>query len=357
MKRYIILFIVAFICCNELPIGEEEFDLRGDFDAQEIILPLHHTLTEFDSYLSLGNSDNLIVGQNDDYESRILLEFNFSDTSYQGLDEIKLILYMNEDFHNDTLRVSIHLLENEFDETGANWFKRNIDDWWENEGGDFNSDSLRLVEIKGDSAVITFNYIELEDIINADGLIMIPIDSGFTYFHSKESGTAPQFMLVKNDVVTSIILEDDCHILTGPEPFYIESWIGAGIAYRNYVKFVFDSTLIDKKAIFAELSFTPENHFVMRDSIYVGVKQLLEPLDDFDTETGGFIALETFGADDTLFKIDIVQHIQHIIDHPDSNFGFFLIMYPENFDIASYKIVDNSHSLKVGYISPPQGRF
>ncbi len=357
MKRYIFLIAILFICCNELPIGEEQFDIRGDFVAQELELPLHNTLTELNSYQNLGSSINLIVGKNADYESRILLEFDFADTSYQGLDEIKLILQTNTNFDNDTIKVSIHLLDDDFDESEANWFKRNNNDWWNNAGGDFSSDSLRMVETKGDSLVITFNYIELEEIINAKGMIIIPVDSGFSYFHSQESGRSPRFLLVKNDVVTSIQLNDDCHILTGPEPFYTESWIGSGIPFYNYAKFVFDSTLIDKKAVYAQLSFAPEHHFIMRDSLQIGVRQLLEPLDDFNTETSGLIALESFSADDTLFEIDIVQHIQHIIEHPDSNFGLFIILYPEEYDIANYKIINGSHTLKVGYIDPPQGRF
>ena len=357
MKRYIPFIVILFICCNELPIGEEQFDIRGDFIAQELELPLHNTLTEFDSYQNLGSSLNLIVGKNNDYESRILLEFDFSDTSYQGLDEIKLILRRNTNFNNDTMKVSIHLLDNAFDESEANWFKRNINDWWDSAGGDFDNDSLRLVETKGDSLVMTFNYIELEEIINAEGLIIIPVDTGFNYFRSKESGYTPQFLLVKNDVVTTVQLDDDCHILTGPEPFYTESWIGSGIPFYNYAKFVFDSTLIDKKAVYAQLSFVPEHHFIMRDSFQIGVRQLLEPLDDFNTETSGLIALEMFSADDTLFEIDIVQHIQHIIEHPDSNFGLFILLYPEEYDIANYKMINGSHTLKVGYISPPQGRF
>jgi len=164
-------------------------------------------------------------------------------------------------------------------------------------------------------------------------------------------------LLVKNDVITTIPLNDDCHILTGPEPFYTESWIGSGIPFYNYAKFVFDSTLIDKKAVYAELSFKPEHHFIMRDSFQIGVRQLLEPLDDFDTETSGLIGLEWFSAEDTVFMIDIVQHVQHIIEHPDSNFGLFILIYPKDYDIANYKMVNGSHALKVGYIEPPQGRF
>jgi len=357
MKRYAVLAVLLLICCNELPIGEEEYNIRGNFDAQELELTLNNTLTESDPYAYLGKSPNLIVGQNNDYESRILLKFDFADTSYQGLDEIKLIMRTNLNFNNDTIRVSIHLLVHEFDEEQANWFQRMSGEHWESEGGDFDDDSLRFAELKGDSLLITFNYIELDEIISADGMIIIPVDSGFSHFYSKEGGYAPKFLLIKNDVTTSIQLSDDCHIVTGPEPFYTESWIGSGIPYRNYVKFEYDSILDDKKAVYAELTFRPEHHFLMRDSIEIGVKQLLEPLDDFNTETGPFIALERFAADDTVFNIDIVRHIQHIIEHPDSNFGFFIVMSPENYEIASYKITHGSHTLKVGYILPPQARY
>jgi hypothetical protein len=330
MIRFALLTVLLFICCNELPIGEEELNIRGNFDAQELELTLNNTLTEFDKFANLGKSTNLVVGKNNDYESRMLLEFDFGDSSYQGLDEIKLILQTNLNFNNDTIKVSIHLLTHEFDEDQANWFQRMSGESWESEGGDFNDDSLRFAELKGDSLLVTFNYIELDEIINADGMIIIPVDSGFSHFYSKEGGYVPKFL---------------------------ESWIGSGIPYRNYVKFEYDSILDDKKAIYAELTFRPEQHFIMRDSIEIGVKQLLAPLDDFNTATGPLIALVRFAADDTVFNIDIVRHIQHIIEEPDSNFGFFIVLSPENYEIANYKMISGSHTLKVGYIPPPQGRY
>lgn len=357
MIRFALLAVLLFVCCNELPIGEEEFNIRGNFDAQELELTLNNTLTEFDKFAKLGKSTNLVIGKNNDYESRMLLKFDFEDSSYQGLDEIKLILHTNLNLNNDTIKVSIHLLTREFDEDQANWFQRMSGEYWESEGGDFNDDSLRFAELKGDSLLVTFNYIELDEIVNADGMIIIPVDSGFSHFYSKEGGYAPKFLLVKNDVTSSMHLSNDCHIVTGPEPFYTESWIGSGIPYRNYVKFEYDSILDDKKAIYAELTFRPEQHFVMRDSIEIGVKQLLAPLEDFNTATGPLIALERFAADDTVFNIDIVRHIQDIIEEPDSNFGLFIVLSPENYEIASYKMINGSHTLKVGYILPPQGRY
>lgn len=355
MKKYTLLLVFFFIFCNKLPIGEEEFNLRGNFDAQEVELLRYNTLTEFDKHFILGSSTNLVVGKNGDYESRILLKFNFPDSSYQGLDEIKLILKRNDNFHRDTVKFSIHLLDAKFEENKANWYQRTEEEWWEEEGGDFEEDSIRSGEIVGDSLVVKFNYIELDKIISADGMIIIPENSGFVYFYSRESGYAPQFILEKNDESISIPIEADCHIVTGPEPFYIESWIGSGLPYRNYAKFIFDSILIDKKAIYAELTFEIEKHFVMRDTIEIAVKELLEPIDDFDTPTGPLIALERLAVDDT-FSIDIVKHIQRMIEYPDSNFGFFVILSPENYDVANFKIVHGSHRLKVGYISPPEER-
>jgi hypothetical protein len=355
MKKEFILLFLFLICCNELPIGEEELNSRGDFDALELELKRYNTLTEFNKYATLGKSDNLVVGKGEGYESRILLIFDFPDSSYHGLDEIKLILKRNDIFHKDTIKFSIHLLKGDFDETEANWYKRKSDSWWEVEGGDYEEDSIRLVEVKGDSIIAKFNYIELEKIQNAAGMIIIPQDnSGFVYFSARESGTAPEFILVKNDVVTSIPIQADCHILTGPEPFYIESWIGSGLPYRNYAKFIFDSLLIDKKAIYGELTFKIEKYFVMRDSIEIAVRELLEPIDDFNTPTGPMIALKKFAASDTLMNIDIVRHIQRIIEYPDSNFGFFLILSPDDYDIANLKFITGSHKLKVGYI-PPSG--
>ncbi len=357
MKKQILCVILFLMCCNKLPIGEDELNQRGIFDAVNIELLRFNTLTESNEFAYLGNSWNLVFGKNEDYESRILLKFDFPDTAFQGLDEIKLIIKRNDNFHRDTVKFNIHLLEFEFEEDKANWYQRTELEWWETEGGDFQEEPLRSGEVVDDSLVVTFNYIELERLRSAEGLIIVPADSGFVYFYSEEGGDAPQFILVKNDVITSISLEADCHIVTGPIPFYIESWLGSGVPYRNYAKFVFDSILIGKKAIYAELTFEIEDYFVMRDSVEIGVKELLEPIDDFETPTGPFIALEKFSIDDTLFSIDMLRHIHRLIEHPDSNFGFFLILSPENYDIANLKIVHGSHRLQVGYISPPEERW
>jgi len=356
MKKSILLILLFFIYCNELPIGEEEIGLRGDFEAHEIELSIFNTFTEYNKYAYLGGSVNLIIGKNENYESRILLKFDFPDSTYQGLDAIKLILKRNDRFHKDTVKFSIHLLDVEFDESYANWYDRKEGESWVNQGGDFEEDSILIGEIVGDSLVVEFNYIELDEIMSAEGMIIIPEDSGFVYFHSDEGGYSPQFLIEKNEVISSIPLEDDCHIVTGPEPSGIEDWIGSGMPYRNYAKFVFDSVLIDKKVIYADLSFESEDYFIMRDSIEIGVRELLEPIDDFNTTTGPLIGLKRFAADDTLFSIDIAKHIQRLIEYPDSNFGIFIMFLPESYDIANLKIIRGSHSIKVGYIPPPEER-
>ena len=355
MKRVIPCLVLLFTFCNKLPIGEEELTLRGDFTAQYVELSPYLNLTEYRN-ITLGTSSNLIVGKNNEYESRILLKFGFPDSVSEGLDEIKLILYRNERFKKDTITFSIHLLTARFEETEATWLKKTNIEAWSTQGGDFEEDSIRFGEISADSLLVFFNYIELDKIRTADGLIIIPEDSGFVGFYSKEGGNAPKFQLVKNNSVTSIPIQADCYILTGPEPFYIESWVGSGMAYRNYLKFNYDTLLNDKKAVYAELTLKPEKYFSMRDSIEIGVKELLEPLNGFNTPTGPIIALEKFAVDDTLFSIDVVRHVQRIIDYPDSNFGFFIYLSPETYDISNIKFITNLHHLKIGYITPPQER-
>lgn len=355
MKKYVI-FVAFILFCNNLPIGEGELDLRGNFDSHEVTLVRFNSLTESDIHTFLGGSSNLVLGRNTDFESRVLLKFNFSDTTYEGLDEIKMILKRNDKFDKDTLTFGVYLLEGEFDEYKANWFQRQEGEGWEDEGGDYQLDSLRRVTITGDSVVIAFNYIELSKIQDAPGLILIPEGDGFVYFYSRQSGSPPQFTLKKNEDVIPINLLADCHILTGPVPFYAEDWIGSGIPCRNYVKFNFDTLLTDKRAIYAELSFEPEHRFAMRDTIEIGVRELLEPIEDFNTVIGPLISLKRIAVDDTLYSLDVVKHIQRIIESPDSNFGFFIVISPENYDISQIKFIRNSHTLHVGYIIPPEER-
>ncbi len=356
MKKLVLLCAFLFLFCNKLPLGEEELNERGEFEAITISLPLYVSITE-SKMIPLGTSQNLILGMNNKYQSRIILQFTFSDTTYQGLDQIKLILFKNKNFNNDTLGFNIHILTNEFSEIDATWYKKDNTDLWNNPGGDFEPDYLREGTIIGDSCVVFFNYIDLERIRNGKGIILIPRDTGFCAFYARESGKTPRLQIVKNGVVSSILLKGDCHIVKiDTLPNYWENWLGSGVAFRNYVKFSYDTLLNFSKAIYGELKFKGINHFGLRDSIEIGVKYLTSPLIGFDTELGPQVALKKFALNDTIFTLDIVQYVQRIIDHPDSNFGIFIYLSPENYDIANIELTTGSHQLNVGYIKPPKER-
>lgn len=350
------LIIILLFNCNKLPLGEDELEVRGGFATDTLRLEIFVSSTEFKN-IPVGTSQNLVLGKNDIYESRILLKFNFPDTTYSGLDEIKLTLYRNTLFRFDTISIGIYLLNSDFTEGEATWYEKSNTEPWQNPGGDFEIDSLRFCKVNGDSLIVWFNYIDLSKIMNSKGLILIPHSDGFCFFHSREGGKAPTFKVVKNGVVNGIPLGSDCHIIKADTtPNYWEDWLGSGVVYRNYVKFNYDTTLDSSKAIFGELTFDLEHYFSYRDSVEIGVKYLIKPFTGFDSELGPQIALKKFSLKDSKFSLDIVRYIQRIIDHPDSNFGFFIYLSPENYDITNIKLIKGSHNLKVGFIRPPQER-
>ena len=355
MKRLIALLFLAFVACNELPIGEDELRVRGDFDPQFIDLTLFTSFTEYKE-VNAGAARNLVFGMNDEYQAHALLSFQFPDSSYQGLDEIKLILKLNTDFDLDTIDFSIHLMDVEFNETEATWTHRSYEETWQEPGGDFDPDSLRHGVTKDDSIVLYFNFVELSQIQAAEGMIIVPRDTGFCYFTSKEGGGAARIELKKNDVTLPIFAETDCYIVNGPEPTLFDDWIGSGWVYRNFVRFNYDTLLDSSTAVYAELSFRCSHYFSYRDSIEVGVRQLLEPFSTFDTPTGPLIALEKIATGDSLVTIDIVKHAQRMIEHPDSNFGFYIQISPQTYDISRAEIIPGSHRLNIGYVLPPQPR-
>lgn len=356
MKRLILLLFVVFFGCNKLPLGEEELNERGNFEPNTLDLELYTSFTD-SKIIPLGTSQSFILGKNEKYQARIILNFSFSDTSSQGYDQIKLIIFKNKSFNNDTLRFSTHILTNEFSEIEATWYKRNENDLWTNPGGDFETDSLKWGEIKADSCVVWFNYIDLNKIRNSKGIILIPQDTGFCSFYARESGKPPLFYLVKNGVVSSIPIKADCHIVKiDTLPHHWENWLGSGVAFRNYVKFVYDTLLNNTRAIYGALTFKAKSHYGLRDSIEIGIKPLIKPYSGFDTELGPQIALKKFALADTMFTLDIVQYVQKIIEHPDSNFGMFIYISPENYGIANIEVVSGSHKLNVGYIEPPAQR-
>lgn len=355
MKHCILLLFLLFIACNERPVGGDELRTRGDFEPEFLDLSLFSSFTEFKE-LNVGTSTNLALGLNDEYEARILLSFDFPDTVYQGLDEIKLVLNLKDNFNNDTLAFSIHLMDIDFNESEATWTRRSFDEMWLTPGGDFTEDSLRYGVAEADSVILYFNYLELAQIQAARGLCIVPHDSGFCYFSSKEGGKAPRIELKKNETTLPILASADCHIVAGPEPALLDDWIGAGVVYRDFVKFNYDTLLDSSVAVYAELSFGCSEYFCYRDSLEIGVRQLLEPFSNFDTPTGPLITLKRIAADDTLVTLDIVKYAQRIIDHPDSNFGFYIQITPQSIDVSRVKLVRGSYRLNVGYVLPPEPR-
>ncbi|UCD05971.1 MAG: hypothetical protein JSV98_01695 [candidate division WOR-3 bacterium] len=356
MKRYMLAIVVIFIACNELPVGGDELRQRGDFNPQFIELSLFSTFTEFKN-VNTGSAINLAFGMNAEYESRAMIVFDFPDSTYEGLDEIRLILSIRDNFNNDTVPFSIHLMDIEFSEYEADWTRRNLDEPWTTPGGDFDSDSIRYGIAQGDSVVLYFNYIELEQIQEARGIMIVPRDTGFCYISSREGDHPARFVLEKNDVTIPAFADADCHIISGPEPTLFDDWIGSGLVYRDFVKFNYDSLLDSTMAIYAELSFECTEYLSHRDSIEIGVRELLEPFSTFDTPAGPLIALERIAVGDTMVTIDIAKHAQHMIEHPDSNFGFFIGLSPESYDISRVKIVRGSHRLNIGYVEPPDPRY
>ena len=352
MKKYLPLLFIIFLSCNEEPIG----DVRGELTPRVIPLSTFSTFTDYKN-APVGQSLNLVIGKNDEYESRVLIKFQYTDTTYTGLDEIKLIMKVNSEFDNDTMTFSIHALSNTFAEFEANWTHRTLDETWQTPGGDFESDSIREGIVEGDSVVLYFNFVELQDLVQSEGIILIPHDTGFVYFESKQGTNTPRIELVKNESTTPIFPEADCHIVVGPEPSLFDDWVGSGWVFRDFVKFNYDTLLNDNLAIYGELTFRCSAYFSNRDSVFIGVRQLLEPYSTFDTPTGPLIALEKIEVGDTLVSVDIVKHIQRMIDHPDSNFGIFITLSPETYDISRVEIVRGTHMLTVGYVEPPEPRW
>jgi hypothetical protein len=355
MNKYLWLCAFVALSCNKLPVGEEEMNQRGDFEGQILELQTLNSFTE-SKKIACGTSSNLVIGKGRGYESRVILKFTFSDTSFEGLDQIKLVARINSSFDNDTLPVGIHILTKSFTEGEATWDKRSHTEGWDSAGGDYEAQPLRSGVIKGDSMVVYFNYIELNRIKASQGIILIPRDSGYTCLYSREGGHAATFQLVKNGEVSVYNATSDCYIINGPMPFYVENWIGSGIASRNFVIFSYDSTLGEKRAIYGELNFRFDSLYSRRDSIEIGVKELNEHASGYDTELGPLIALKHVSVDDTACTIDIVRYVQRMIDFPDSNFGLCLYITPENYDLSTARIADGSFRLKVGYLLPPEPR-
>lgn len=366
--RYIVLFLFGLwilFSCDKNPLGYDELD-------RDISNPIFFEFTPshrfcYGKYISLGHSNLFVIGRNNEYESRILIQFPLNDSLLiNEITSAKLYLYVKK---HKNINFSIYPInkQTEWKENFTTWkrYDENNTPW---NGGDFYPSLLASGNLTADSCIIELNRNLLDTLVrHSSGLIIIPETTvnDFATIYTRHSSKPPKLVLRYSNSTTSLTPIQDCHIidtLNLPMTF-TDHWIGSGFPFRTILKFSLDTIPNNVTITNAELILRFNQKFALSDTLEIGVWQMLEPVNQTNLKdakfASGHSAKRIYALTDDSIKIDMRNLVQRFVIKPDSNYGVLISILPEDFEISRLHLnIDTVYPrLKIGYIKPPQGRF
>ncbi len=349
--------VILALSCNKSPLGEDELAQRGTGSPEFVIARIDSFET---CYIApgQGTSLNLVLGRDQEYQSRILLNFSYPDTVSSDMEDIRLTLYKRKFPRDDTFEFNLHVLTTAWAEDNATWRLADAGLQWYRPGGDYETDPLVSKSAVGDSVVIRFTRDNLETMKAGQGVILVPSGPGFTTFYSREGAKPVRLTYKKGDDRLDIPLSGDAHIIVDslPEPFR-KLWLGAGIPFRPFLRFSGTDTLLrDKKIVYGLLRISKSFARSQRDTIDITLHPLFEAYRGFDTKHGSALVNAKVALGDSSYELDVINLLQYMAYHADSNYGFFLKTSPDNYDITRLEFRTDPIEIEVGYISPPEVR-
>jgi len=353
------LFALTLFNCNRSPVGFDQLD-------RELSEP---TLYQFNPsasacyqrHIANGSSINLILGKNQEYESRVLILFTLVDSLLDSLNEVRLVLKTSR---YRSVPFTIHIIQQEWQEKTVSWLRTDSLGYWLNPGADFSELVIGQGTITADSTVIILSHID-SLVRNGRGLILIPSDTGFAFLYSCETANDPKIIYKYPKKERTFTASADASIIdtVNLNLGRNQLWVGGGYGFHTYLKFAIDTIDTNVTITDAELILHPAQSFLLTDTIEIAVQRLLEPYQEglltqkFHTDIS---AKTRFTNTDTVIKINLKNLVQFFSLNRDSNFGFILRGYPEYSSIFRIELktdLANLPILKLSCILPPKGRF
>jgi hypothetical protein len=368
------LIVLTYWGCEKNPLGYEELQ-RNIANPQVIELqPTSSGRWSYRKAIPLGTSSCLILGKNSTDESRILMKFNFPDTTI-SLDSVisaRLILYTQR---LKAVSFSIYPTKQTsiWKEYYATWSRMDDNTPWDSLGGDFYPTLLAQGTVAEESTIVNLDLNKLDSLINhSSGIIIIPDGSqtDFAAFYAKEFlNKFPKIVLQFSGSSKTYSAVEDCHILnTTSIPELFDYWIGNGYSYRTLLKFNLNTLPSNVAITYAELILPIYEAFSIFDTVEIVAQRVLDslPFSELTTFDNKILSRTSFAISaDSLLILDLRSLVQFWNKYngqgamPDSNYGVIIATHPENYGLSRLKIKTSSPGirLKVGYVLPPEGRF
>jgi hypothetical protein len=380
--RHLAFLALLLAACNTLPVG---FDQLGRVPETREFTLAPDSMVSYGRYAPLGASDELVLGRDNDFQTRCLVRIPLPETlTLDSVIAVQLVLRLPDTMRTDTFGIVCRPCSTEWEEVSASWSMARPEDQWLARGGDFLDTVIGRAEATQDSVVIEFQYAGLDSAmrgrVRENGLFLFPAtadDTGFVAFRSGEAATGerPRVRVIYRPDSTSRYFEvsEDatlCDTIPGSTRSY-ELNVGSGFVFRTWLRFRLDSIPREATVARAELRFRPTTQYRRSDSLPLAVQRLTEPVTNLGMNprlaAATMSAAYVVPADrDTAVRLDVTTLVQFWTANRDSsgrdtaNFG--LAVAPENnwdrfFRLRIARAGADACSLQVRYVMPPEDRF
>ncbi len=366
MKHLIIGFAIFIIGCNTLPVGSEQM---RDLPETSTIELIPESLDTYARFVPLGFADYLLLGKDNQYESRVLINFSLADSSLDSVTSVQLILYPLD---STPMNFICRACSTEWATSGVTWWMADSTNRWMRPGGDYWAFTLGQGRLEKDSTIVELNRQYLNTLVrNSYGIIIFPSDTGFTSIATLAvTKTSPRIVFTYADgKKRTYYASEDAHIIDSLDIRINpgELIVGSGVAFRTWLWFALESIPDSATIARAELSFKPQTLYYRSEKLWIGIHRLTESY----SQRGKYTAFEKTPSarssyvpkdGDSVIKFEISGLIQKWASYRDScpNYGMLLTAEPENlkpFRIKIFRSGPSAPRLKIHYILPPSDRF
>jgi len=357
---------LALLSCDHNPLGFDQFDR----DLQEPQFPATPLVAagSYGKFNANGRGDNMILGRNSEYESRILIRFPLQDSALDSVTAVSMVLYTRS-ARAVPFRICPTTLE--WDDYQTTWHDAKSGEPWFTEGGDFDTARLASSVIAKDSTIIDLDQATLRTMVDhTSGIILLPEPAAAesvnlaNLYTLSTSGKRPKVVVQYGTKKRTYEASQNTFIVDtlGLNLQISDLWVGSGYVFRSYLKFDVDSVPANGTVVTAELKVRSDTAVGLQDTVQLGVHRLTkdyrvsEKNAPFD---GTIISHRQFIANqDSVVSFDVRSLVQFWSLKPDSNFGLLVTMEPENADISRVELSRRVlPGLRVGYVKPPRGKY
>lgn len=365
--RIALALVLALCACNTLPVGSDQLDRMPRADSLTLA---PDTLAGYAKYAPLGAAGTMYLGQDAQYQSRLLIRFALPDTAFDSALSAQLILR-----RADSTAVSfvVRPCSTAWNANAASWRMADSVTHWFSPGGDYWKINLGTGRTDAESTTVELDLQKLDTAsllaLRQNGVIVFPTDTGFVGVHSGSNlSTAPRLRITYPDNAKSVYNSlDDAHVVDSSGLGRSSGLrIGSGLAFRTFVRFSLDSIPAAATIARAELAFQPVVEYHRRDTVTLGVRRVTQPFASagpnakFGDATEALLRYAVKPDSDSTAVFDLRDLVQYWTAHPDSNFGLLLVAQPEHslmFRLGIPRAGPRSPVLNLLYVMPPEDRF